>query len=249
MTGMTAASTNASVAVNLRGASFQTAVQWGAAEYDSLDVTIAAQPAPLGIPGASLDLFDLFTSRTTDYNFGTLSYMRGFLPARYNEMYVVNRRAAVARYVGSKGLYFYNWVYMTGPATSLPNPIAPTVGRISGARVNGANVMASGLVGVGVTPLLTWDTPVTGSADGYWVVVIELYDDGVSTSAKYRYVGSFFRTTRSLQFPSGFLASGKTYVARISAVREPKVVGGAAPFRYSATSAYATAWTYPFRTN
>jgi hypothetical protein len=110
----------------------------------------------------------------------------------------------------------------------------------------GADVSAAPATGVGTSPILTWNSPAIGTADGYRLLLMEFYDDAARATAQVRQVGRATVTSRTFRPPAGWLRAGKTYVLQIEAAREPNLADGLTPLLESPQRGGTSTWTQPF---
>lgn len=93
--------------------------------------------------------------------------------------------------------------------------VQPVVGPARALSLNGQVATGAPLVGVGTTPLVSWQAPELGTADFYRVFVHELSVSNTTGKTKSTLVADFFTESTSLRIPADILASGKHYYLRV----------------------------------
>jgi hypothetical protein len=122
-----------------------------------------------------------------------------------------------------------------------PTPIAPLLSPPTAPILNGASAFTAA-TGVGTTPTLSWSAPASGTATSYTVDLFALTVAGTATVATP--VASFSTAGTQLQVPPNVLASGTTYVARVTAVAAS--FDPSRPFRTANVYAWAGLLTATF---
>lgn len=111
------------------------------------------------------------------------------------------------------------YTYSQQPLTGNPSSLTPQVGPARDLRINGA-VATGDLTGVGLTPLLSWTTPSTGTVNYYGVRVYELFATGDGGTSRLQ-VSSLTTTQTQVRLPPGLLVAGKSYHVQVNAVSQP----------------------------
>jgi len=94
---------------------------------------------------------------------------------------------------------------------------------------------------MGVTPSNSWTAPSIGTPASYTVEIYRLYVPAATTVSSSVRVASWTTSNLSIALPSGVLATGNTYSARITANFVSPDAFATAPFRK--INAYAWAGT------
>jgi hypothetical protein len=98
-----------------------------------------------------------------------------------------------------------------GLRTLAPNgsvTLAPVLGCVKNFRIAGQDALGD-LSDVGTTPTIVFDAPITGSANGYEILVWRLENSsGMTTRAL---AGRILTTGRSVTLPPGILSTGNAY--------------------------------------
>jgi len=175
-----------------------------------------------GVAGPSLDL-------------GTLTWPR-LLPAWFFE----TRYVEASWTVRPSGLtaYFVVSAVRQEPVEGAPATVGPGLGPVRSPRIAGRDALLA-QTGVGLTPTLAWTAPALGTATRYGV---SLYD---TTGGSLGFRASVGTSATSFSFPAGVLEAGHTYLAILTASREP-AADPAAPERETATQERAVAFTATF---
>lgn len=93
--------------------------------------------------------------------------------------------------------------------------VQPLVGAARALSLNGQVATGAPLVGVGTTPLVSWQAPELGTPDFYRVSVHELSVSNTTGKTTSSLVADFFTESTSLRIPADILASGKHYYLRV----------------------------------
>lgn len=129
-----------------------------------------------------------------------------------------------------------------GYTTTLPSPaspLQPLVGTVIGPIVGGGNFFAN-LVGIGLTPTLSWAPPSIGTADAYAVVVYQLSNNAGNT--EYAQIARLQTQSTSITIPPGLLtdlSTGQAYVFLVRTLYRPGVNVAAKPYVTGPTNATA----------
>ena len=117
-----------------------------------------------------------------------------------------------------------------GATPRLSAPAMPTLDDMS---------MSTTLINVGMTPLVAWQPPTLGSADGYEIRIEEL-------SPGNRIAATFYTTDTSLVLPDGVLKKDGLYIAILAARSTPGLDQSFSPLRQTIPSARAEYVSAPF---
>jgi hypothetical protein len=93
--------------------------------------------------------------------------------------------------------------------------LSPSLGPVKDILVNGKPT-ADWLTGAGVTPVVSWSPPATGTAASYRVMIRRLEPMGTS-----RFVASLYTGETSIELPGGLLTTGYYYYIRVFANDTP----------------------------
>ncbi len=122
-------------------------------------------------------------------------------------------------------------------------PVVPRVGPPRRLRLDGAAAL-TGLSTVAETPLVEWDAPALGSADGYIVELMRLEQhDGLTFDTS---VARFYTVATSVQLVPGLIEPGTVYFLRVTALSGEGVDVLHAPNRVSGSYGSADALTGVF---
>jgi hypothetical protein len=113
------------------------------------------------------------------------------------------------------------------PALAADGTIAPTLTPVRNVKIAGSS-LAEPQVGVGLTPTITWDPPLTGTPTSYEVSVRQVTADRTATTL--RSIASFITTSTSLRLPDSVLSVGASYILVIDA-EAAREYDPAKPFR------------------
>lgn len=117
--------------------------------------------------------------------------------------------------------------------------VGATISRVESPSIEGRDLFVEQR-GVGVTPLISWQPPLRGSPNFYFVRISKLFVDEFDRTRSTR-VAEFTTGNTSIRVPSGILEPGESYFLRIRAGFD----GGAdivnAPFRPTLPAASADA--------
>lgn len=132
-------------------------------------------------------------------------------------------------------------------ATVLARPLvgAPRLPTLDGADLSGATPIAA----ASLTPVLAWSEPVEPAGvtpTSYEVALVELTEAGGATLGTA--VATFVLPGTSVKVPAGLLASGRRYLASITARVRPGDAAGLTPFRVGVPEGTGTTWTAAFDT-
>jgi hypothetical protein len=100
------------------------------------------------------------------------------------------------------------------PALAADGTIAPTLTPVRNVKIAGRS-LAEPQVGVGLTPTITWDPPLTGTPTSYEVSVRQVTADRTATTL--RSIATFITTSTSLRLPDSVLSVGASYILMIDA--------------------------------
>lgn len=123
--------------------------------------------------------------------------------------------------------------------------VTPLVTPVRGVKVGGLHV-STPKTGVGLTPLVTWSAPTTGTPTSYSVLVseVKLATDG---STDVHGVALFHTTATSLRLPPTILANDASYMLTITAHVAPETDIATTPLLHGLSEATATSFTAQFK--
>jgi hypothetical protein len=187
---------------------------------------------PNNSPTSSLFYFQSVTDSTSDFDYGTFAYPQFHQPPWAELRQLLYFFDVTLFEPGSdvpieSSSYALSWVPMSPAAIE---PMAPVVGPPTAPLLNGTDAFEA-QSGVGEQPLFSWSPPTLGVPTSY-AVTIAIFrgaqpGDTVVLSAEV-YSGTSFRV------PPGFLKTGRSYTAAITARQAPWDVLNRAPLRSGA---------------
>ncbi len=212
--------------------------------------TLHASPAqlfPVVQGGGTLDLVAVqsTTAGSPDLVTGPLPYgdvaPAGYIPRENATYEFYARRFAPGAVTG-------NWFLLYSAIDRRPYqsgvPFVPLVGDVGAVQIAGLDATVA-QTGVGSTPVLSWSSPATGSADAYWVRLFRLTKSPTNGTTRTQ-VANFTTNRPQVQFPPGLLVTGQTYVAIVRAIHDPAFAAETAPFVNHAGAGYAEFLTATF---
>jgi hypothetical protein len=134
---------------------------------------------------------------------------------------------------GAITTFAYGYTPVLPTATT---PIAPMVGTVGNASINGGDFFADHS-GIGFSPTLTWAAPQVGIANVYVVRVYDLISDTGTTVPTV--VANLQTQNTSIRIPANVMLAGQTYVFQITPEYRPGVNVAANPYRFGPTRAFA----------
>lgn len=204
-------------------------------------VSAFALPLAFGLPGDAYSLLEFNTLGGGDIDFGTLRYGNPF-PSGWNRpvdtfvAFTKNYLAPVATVSEplQRGL---SMSVLIDPASrdDATLTLAPRISPPRHAQINGKTLFANQL-GVGVTPQVSWTPPQIGTANRYFMRVLELLPNG--TRSRFRQVATLSTAATAVTLPPGLLTPGRAYVLTVAAVNTGVPV--TQPNRNSLPFAFAT---------
>jgi hypothetical protein len=128
-----------------------------------------------------------------------------------------------------------NIVYKTTLPTST-SPVVPIIGPVRNPTIAvfgsaTSNNLLTNVSGVGVAPVIQWQSPTVGVPTAYAIGITQLMPIGSVTvvgGTVTLWVGG---SVNSIQVPPGILTAGQSYVVRIAARSISGVNGETAPYR------------------
>jgi hypothetical protein len=218
-----------SVPVNWSGSRFAAALSQPVDAWYGSALYVLAQPAPLQVTGASVDLLEVFPGADADVDYGRLDYGRP-LPSSFQEYLWTWTGGMVLRTLPGTALAqaFDVSTWRGDAITRVPETLVPLAGQVTNVRVNGGDALLA-QAGVGLTPTISWDPPAVGLATFYAISLWE-FAASSATTAGTRPLAYLVQESTSLTIPSGLMAPGRSYLVRIRAVRDPGT-STASPFR------------------
>jgi hypothetical protein len=103
--------------------------------------------------------------------------------------------------------------------SAAPATVAPILGPVTAPRIEGRDLLVP-QSGVGLQPTISWSPPSLGTTTSVVVDVEEIYDSGGVTGSR-AVLTATVRSSNSFRFPQNLLASGKTYIAILTAWYQP----------------------------
>ena len=193
--------------------------------------TLFSLPVPVG------------ATASTNLTLGTgLTYARVLNTTRWNEWREVSFAGSLSYVAPGASTGFTQSVSVgqreAAPSTSALAPILSPVRNLRVRLGDGSEPAASvSLSGIGTTPLLLWDPPITGSPTSYVVEVFRLGVNGTaSTSTK---VATFLTGSTQAAVPTGVLTTGSAHYVRVTARVIASDPWATAPFRRVVLGAWA----------
>jgi hypothetical protein len=188
-------------------------------------------------------LFHATSTAAADIDYGALRYENAFSQfvqqwSSHVTSYLVGYTAPGA--TNATGVL--GFVTASAPRTDTM-VVAPAITPARTPRINNLDAYADRM-GVGLAPLLSWASPLTGPAHGYAVEVYRLANDGGDTS--FSYVATIFTTATSLRIPPGVLESGAAYFAVLVAIQAPEADLAHGPFKRGMPESRAELFTGRF---
>jgi hypothetical protein len=127
------------------------------------------------------------------------------------------------------------WSFVAGAgtySTTFPTgstPIAPLVGQATGITINGSDFY-SDQPNAGAQPVIAWNTPTLGTADGYYLIIYRL--DSFSGLTFPGQVSVIATGKTSITLPPGLLQTGYAYVFQLTAFQGNPQVETAPYYNY-----------------
>jgi hypothetical protein len=134
-------------------------------------------------------------------------------------------------------VYGANIVYNTTLPTST-SAVVPTIGPVRSPTIapfgsSTTNNLLANVSGVGLTPVIQWQSPSIGTPTAYAIAISQLSAAGTVTTVESTATLWTGGTVNSIQIPPGVLTAGQTYVIRIIARSVNGVNGESSPYRLS----------------
>jgi hypothetical protein len=210
----------------------------------SVGTLTGSTPVPRNAPPTLFSLsVPVGATTSANLSLGTaLTYARVLNTTRWNEWREVSFAGSLSYVAPGASSGFTQSVSVgrreAAPATSA---LVPTLSPVRNLRVrlgDGSEPAASvSLTGIGTTPLLLWDPPITGSPTSYVVEVFRLGVNGTaSTSTK---VATFLTGATQAAVPTGVLTAGSAHYVRVTARAIASDPWATAPFRRVVLGAWA----------
>ena len=128
------------------------------------------------------------------------------------------------------------------------SPAAPAITPIRAPKIGWRDAFTD-LDGVGLTPVISWQAPATGTATSYELTIVEAVLDPPPPYRPGWYITATLVVpgdVTSLQVPADLLVEGKTYAMIVKAIAQPGQDITTRPFRIGGVYAFAEAVTGRF---
>jgi hypothetical protein len=187
----------------------------------------------LGSAGGTPDLI-VFGSDNgpirSDIDLGNISFGNPF-PAAWQPYLRVDQYTQMSYALPGNNTYNLAGVIHVSVPASQSAALAPIVGPVANPRINGQNFFSDN-AGVGTTPTLSWSAPQVGTATGYRIYVVLLYD-GAQKTISDETVAKFYTAGNGLRLPPNVLVAGNSYLIVITAASDPAYDITQSPYRGS----------------
>jgi hypothetical protein len=184
-------------------------------------VSSFALPPTFGSPGDAYSLLEFDTVGSQDIDFGLLRYGNPF-PSGWNR--TIDTFVAFTKNYLAPGATVSEPLQRGLSMSVLIDPasrddatvtLAPRISPPRHPQINGKTLFANQL-GVGATPRVSWTPPETGTANRYFMRVLELLPNG--TRSRFRPVATLSTSETAVTLPPGLLTPGSVYVLTVAAM-------------------------------